>query len=42
MKVFIGTQTDILALGMILLELQNILQVFCVCQEGGGGVNRGS
>ena len=31
-----------LALGMTLLELHYILQVFCVCQEDGGGVNRGS
>jgi len=31
-----------LALGMTLLELHWILQVFCVCQEDGGGVNRGS
>jgi len=30
-----------LALGMILLELHWILQVFCVCQEDGGGVNHG-
>jgi len=31
-----------LALGMTLLELHWILQVFCVRQEDGGGVNRGS
>jgi len=31
-----------LALGMTLLELHYILQVFCVRQEDGGGVNRGS
>ena len=31
-----------LALGMTLLELHRILQVFCVRQEDGGGVNRGS
>jgi len=31
-----------LALGMTLLELHYILQVFCVHQEDGGGVNRGS
>ena len=31
-----------LALVMILLELHYILQVFCVRQEDGGGVNRGS
>ena len=31
-----------LALGMTLLELHYILQVFCVRQEGGGGLNWGS
>ena len=31
-----------LALGMTLLELHYVLQVFCVRQEDGGGVNRGS
>ena len=31
-----------LALDMTLLELHYILQVFCVRQEDGGGVNRGS
>ena len=31
-----------LALGMTLLKLHYILQVFCVCQEDGGGVNQGS
>jgi len=31
-----------LALGMTLLELHYLLQVFCVRQEGGGRVNRGS
>jgi len=31
-----------LALGMTLLELHWILQVFYVLQEDGGGVNRGS
>jgi len=31
-----------LALGMALLELHYVLQVFCVRQEDGGGVNRGS
>jgi len=31
-----------LALGMTLLELHWILQVFCVRQEDGGGVNRRS
>jgi len=31
-----------LALGMTLLDLHWILQVFCVRQEDGGGVNRGS
>ena len=31
-----------LALGMTLLELQYVLQVLCVRQEDGGGVNRGS
>ena len=31
-----------LALGMTLLELHWILQVFCVRQEDGGGVNWGS
>jgi len=31
-----------LALGMTLLELHLILQSFCVRQEDGGGVNRGS
>jgi len=31
-----------LALGMTLLELHCILQVFCVREEDGGGVNRGS
>ena len=31
-----------LALGMTLLELHYILQVFCVRQEDGGGVNGGS
>jgi len=31
-----------LALGMTLLELHWILQVFCVRQEDGGGVNRGA
>ena len=31
-----------LALGMTLLELHYILQVFCVRQEDRGGVNRGS
>jgi len=31
-----------LALGMALLEFLYILQVFCVRQEDGGGVNQGS
>jgi len=31
-----------LALGMTLLELHYVLQVFCVRQEDGGGVNRRS
>jgi len=31
-----------LALGMNMLELHYILQVFCVRQENGGGVNQGS
>jgi len=31
-----------LALGKTLLELQYILQVFCVRQEDGGGVKGGS
>jgi len=31
-----------LALDMTLLELHYILQVFCVRQEDGGGVNRGN
>ena len=31
-----------LALGMTLLELHYVLQVFCVRQGDGGGVNRGS
>jgi len=31
-----------LALDMTLLELDYILQVFCVRQEDGGGVKRGS
>jgi len=31
-----------LALGMTLLELYWILQVFCVRQEDGGEVNRGN
>jgi len=31
-----------LALGMTLLELHWILQIFCVRQENGNGVNRGS
>ena len=31
-----------LGLGMTLLEMHYILQVFCVRQEDGGGVNRGS
>jgi len=31
-----------LALGMTLLELHYVLQVFCVRQEDGGGVNQGS
>jgi len=30
-----------LALGMTLLELHWILQVFCVRQEDAGGMNRG-
>jgi len=31
-----------MALGTTLLELHYVLQVFCVRQEDGGGVNRGS
>jgi len=31
-----------MALGMTLLELHYVLQVFCVRQEDVGGVNRGS
>jgi len=31
-----------LTLGMTLLELHYVLQVFCVRQEDGGGMNRGS
>ena len=38
---YFPTDTE-LALGMTLLELHYVLHVFCVCQEDGKGVNRGS
>ena len=38
---YVPNDTEV-ALGMTLLELHYVLQVFCVCQEDGGGVNQGS